>query len=66
MVIPKPMREALGLRPGDEVAFALEGRSLRLVAARPDGSAGGSLPGRGLVAMLEADHRAERERTGPR
>ena len=66
VVIPKALREALGLRPGDEVAFALEGRSLRLAAARPATSAGGAFAGSGLVAMLEADHRAELARPGAR
>ncbi len=66
VVIPKAMRDALGLRPGDAVAFVLEGRSLRLAAARPAARAGGSLAGRGLVAMLEADHRAESAVPGAR
>ncbi|MDX6645448.1 MAG: hypothetical protein QOK40_1175 [Miltoncostaeaceae bacterium] len=59
VVIPKAMRDVLGLVPGDEVAFALEGRSVRLMPSRPAASAAGSLAGRGLVAMLELEHRAE-------
>lgn len=66
VVIPKAMRDALGLRPGDAVSFVLEGRSLRLAAARPAARAGGSLAGRGLVAMLEADHRGESAGPGAR
>jgi AbrB family looped-hinge helix DNA binding protein len=60
VVIPKPYRDALGLRPGDQVSFELVGRSVRVSRARPPGTSGGSFRGVDLVGMLEADHRAER------
>jgi antitoxin PrlF len=59
VVIPKEMRDQLGLRPGDEVIFTLEGGSVRLRPARAQGSLRGALHGYDLVAALEADHRAE-------
>lgn len=62
VVIPKPLRDALGLRPGDGVVFAQDGDAVtvrREAAVRP-------LLGRfrdaGLVADLEADRAAAAQR----
>lgn len=62
VVIPKNMRDHLGISPGDEVDFALDGSAVRVELVREMTSLRGSLAGRGLVSELEADHRTERER----
>ena len=62
VVIPKNMRDQLGISPGDEVDFALDGSAVRVELVREMTSLRGSLAGRGLVSELEADHRTERER----
>jgi AbrB family looped-hinge helix DNA binding protein len=59
VVIPKRLRDAIGIRPGDEVVFSLEGRVLRLEPARSATALRGSLAGFALVQALEADRRAE-------
>ncbi len=59
VVIPKELRQALGLEPGDEVVFTLEGRSVRVEPARAETSLRGWLRGHDLVGALEADRRAE-------
>lgn len=58
VVIPKDMRDALGLRAGDEVEFELtEGGVVVEPARRP--SLKGRLSGHDLVGALERDRRAE-------
>ncbi|HUK57751.1 MAG TPA: AbrB/MazE/SpoVT family DNA-binding domain-containing protein [Stellaceae bacterium] len=32
VVVPKPVRDALGLKPGDEFAFVIEGDQVRVVS----------------------------------
>ena len=59
VVIPKEIRDAIGLRPGDEVTFALEGRSVNVRPAGAGRSLKGALRGVDLVGLLEADRRAE-------
>ncbi len=59
VVIPKSMREALGLRPGDRVAFELEGGSVRVAASRTVRAQKGAFRGHRLTARLEADRRSE-------
>jgi AbrB family looped-hinge helix DNA binding protein len=61
VVIPKELRERLGIRPGDEVEFALDedSASVRVEPVRDPPTLRGSLAGLGLVAELEADHRSE-------
>ena len=59
VVIPKPMREALGLRPGDRVDFELDGESVRVAASRAVRARKGAFRGHRLVARLEADRRSE-------
>ena len=61
VVIPKDLRDALGIEPGDEVSFWREGDH---VALKPAGR--GELRGRfrhhDLVADLVAERRSERAR----
>ncbi len=33
VVIPKPVRDALGIKPGDEFAFVIEGDQVRVVSS---------------------------------
>jgi AbrB family looped-hinge helix DNA binding protein len=59
VVIPKTMRDRLGLRPGDEVTFELDGRAVRVEPATSGTALRGRLRQHDLVGMLEADRRAE-------
>ena len=59
VVIPKAMRERVGLRPGDEVTFELEGRGVRVEPASSGAPLRGRLQDHDLVGMLEADRLAE-------
>lgn len=59
VVIPKDMRDAIGLRPGDDVEFAVESGGVRVEPARPRRARAGLLAGHRLVEALEAEHRAE-------
>lgn len=65
-VIPKRLREHLGIRPGDRIAFyEEEGRSVRLVRVPDDPieAISGMLEGgTSLTADLLADRRIESER----
>jgi AbrB family looped-hinge helix DNA binding protein len=62
VVIPKSMRDRLGITPGDEVDFVLEEDSVRVEPVRVHQSLRGSLAGFKLTETLEADHRRERHR----
>jgi antitoxin PrlF len=62
VVIPKAMRERLGIAPGDEVDFTLEDGAVRAELRRGRQSLRGQFAGLGLTAALEADRRAERGR----
>jgi AbrB family looped-hinge helix DNA binding protein len=62
VVIPKSMRDVLGIVPGDEVDFALEDDAVRVEPLRHRTSLRGSLAGLSLTDALEADHRTERNR----
>jgi AbrB family looped-hinge helix DNA binding protein len=59
VVIPKAMRDRLGLRPGDAVTFELEGRAVKVGPATSEVPLRGRLREHDLVGMLEADRRAE-------
>jgi antitoxin PrlF len=37
VVVPKPVRDALGLKPGDEFAFVIDGHEVKIVPAPPEG-----------------------------
>lgn len=64
VVIPKDLRDRLGISPGDEVELALDegADAVRLEPVRHHPTLRGSLAGLGLVAALEADHRSETRR----
>ena len=62
VVIPKAMRDRLGIAPGDEVDFTLEDDAVRVERKRGRSSLRGQFAGLGLTEALEADRRAERGR----
>lgn len=64
VVIPKEIRDRLGIGPGDEVDFALDEAddAIRVEPVRERSTLRGCLAGLGLVAELEADHRFEKRR----
>jgi len=62
VVIPKAMRDQLGIAPGDEVDFSLEDDAVRVEPRRERPSLRGQFAGLALTAALEADRRAERGR----
>jgi antitoxin PrlF len=62
VVIPKVMRDHLGILPGDEVDFTLENDAVRIEPVHEIPSLRGHLAGLGLTTALEADRRAERDR----
>jgi len=62
VVIPKVLRDQLGIAPGDEIDFSLDDGVLRLEAVRPTSRLRGSFSGTKLTELLEADRRAERDR----
>jgi len=61
VVIPKPMRDRLGIAPGDEVIFWVDGAELRVRRAGRE-SLRGLLEGTDATAQLEAEHRWELEK----
>ena len=61
-MIPKAMRDQLGIAPGDEVDFSLEDDAVRVEPRRERPSLRGQFAGLALTAALEADRRAERGR----
>jgi AbrB family looped-hinge helix DNA binding protein len=64
IVIPKNLRDRLGIVPGDEVECALDeaGQAVRVEPVRDRPTLRGSLAGLGLVTELKADHRSEASR----
>ena len=62
VVIPKALRDHLGIVPGDEVDFALEDDAVQVRPVQARSSLRGALAGFDLPAALEADHAAERGR----
>ena len=60
VVIPKSLREALGIEPGDEVSFWREDDHVSLRVVRPRPTLRGRYPGRGLTALLEAERALDR------
>ena len=62
VVIPKSIRDELGLQPGDQVVVTREGRAVRIVAAAALEDLRGLLKGSPLIEMLEQEHRDELER----
>ncbi len=62
VVIPKALRDQLGIAPGDEVDVSVDDNAVRIEPVRPDAALRGSLRGLGLTALLESEHRSELER----
>jgi antitoxin PrlF len=62
VVIPKEIRDRLGIRPGDQVEFELDDGAVRVEPVFELPTLRGSLAGLGLVEELEADHRLEKSR----
>ncbi len=63
IVIPKEMRERLGIRPGDRVTFRYNGDAVSVHRVMDAHSLVGFLSGEtGLVDELAAERRVERER----
>ncbi len=66
VVIPKALRDRLGIVPGDEVAFSFHDDH---VAVRPIGATGplrGRFRGQALTTALEDERRADRTREAGR
>ena len=63
VVIPKPLRDELGLQPGSEVEFERDGRGVRVLPAGAAASVGlrGRYASSGLAAALLEDRRREPE-----
>jgi AbrB family looped-hinge helix DNA binding protein len=61
VVIPKKLRDEVGLHPGDEVEWEMVDGMLH-VFPLDDGSLRGRFAGSALVSELEQDRRAERDR----
>lgn len=61
VVIPKELRDRLGLQPGSEVDFEQDGDGVRIVPARAAIVRGlvGSYAGSGMAAALLADRARE-------
>lgn len=59
VVIPKALRNQLGLEPGDEVVFTLDRSGVLVAPARSPRSLRGAFSGQDLVGALEADRRSE-------
>jgi AbrB family looped-hinge helix DNA binding protein len=62
VVIPIELRTKLGLEPGDEVEFRLDGSAVVMERSELPASLMGKYAGTGLTADLEAEHRAELQR----
>ena len=62
VVIPKALREQLGLLPGNEVEFTIQDGSVRVVTVASTSSMRESLAGAGPSELLEADRRSEHNR----
>ena len=61
VVIPKALRDRLGIRPGDLVAFSFEDGVVRVEPFRQHQTLRGRFRGSRLLEILEEDHRVERE-----
>lgn len=59
VVIPKHLRERVGLQPGTEVEFALDGDRVVLAARRGEQSLRGRFAGSGMAARLLEDRARE-------
>jgi len=62
VVIPKAIRDELGIRPGDQVTVTRDGRGVRIVAAAALEDLRGAFKGSPLLEILEEGRRKDRER----
>jgi len=62
VVIPKELRDRLGIAPGDEVDFTLDADGVRVELVSRHPTLRGSLAHLRLVDVLESDRRIERDR----
>ena len=62
VVIPKELRDELGIEPGDEITFWRHEDHLALRAARHRPSLRGRFAGSHLTELLETERRADRAR----
>lgn len=61
-MIPKDLRDALGIAPGDEVTFWQEGDHVAVAPARSRRALKGRFAGSDLLGILAADRAEERAR----
>jgi antitoxin PrlF len=59
VVIPKAIRERMGIRPGDEVVFVPDAGGVRIEPAHDLAELAGVLAGTALTRDLEDEHRRE-------
>lgn len=59
VVIPKGLRDRLGLRPGSRVVFEEDGEAIRLIPVGDVRDLGGLYKGSGMAERLLEDRRAE-------
>lgn len=62
VVIPKELRDELGIAPGDEVTFRREGDHVAIEPARSERPLKGRFAGRKLTRLLERQRAADRRR----
>jgi AbrB family looped-hinge helix DNA binding protein len=62
VVIPKLLRDRLGIAPGDEVEVTFDDNAVRVEAVHNFPSLRGQFAGRGLVEELTADRKRELDR----
>ena len=62
VVIPKPVRDLLGIRPGTEVTFTVDGGAVTLRPSPHLRDMGGAFRGSGLMADLLDERRLEQRR----
>lgn len=59
VVIPKPLRDRLGIKPGDEVDFDFDGEAVLVTPYRESRSLRGAFAGAQLTTELERARRAK-------
>ena len=59
VVIPKELRDRLGLRPGTYVVFAEDNEAVRVIPVLPNSTLRGRYNQSGMTARLLADRRSE-------
>lgn len=66
VVIPKEIRDALGIAPGDEVVFVADGNEVRVRRAGGLRALAGAFAGSKLRQELEAEHQRELDKEARR